>query len=69
MSSAADVIDTLRVKVRPNRIFHIQKLRSYDCLQCGVNLEQDRNLKEHIRNVHVKKIKCKFVTTRWRLGE
>ena len=53
------ILSLLEVKVRPmrpaNRPFHVQKLRTYECLLCGASFEKDRNLKEHIRNVHVKK--------------
>lgn len=58
----------LEVKLRPvrpgNTAFHVHKLKTYECLQCGASFEKDRNLKEHIRNVHVKKIKCDFCNYR-----
>ena len=50
--------------------FRTALLRNYSCVVCGKSFERERYLKDHIRSVHVKSLKCEFcdytVAPRWR---
>ena len=40
--------------------FRTALLRNYSCVVCGKTFERERYLKDHIRSVHVKSLKCEF---------